>query len=236
MLNSVREAIAYAQKEAGAFERRRVVVGGYGDTKILVMAGLSPGEHVVTNGNLLMDAESQMKNPSTSDVPALKWESPPSSAASPSPIPPSAWDALLDEIAATGSALAADDLKAYQLAAANLRTAMPKLPSPVPDELAQALGAIDSSIRGMGAAKNLPDARVEYLPLSEAAATLALILKKSKTGAGKIDIFACPMTQTAFPSAPAKARWIQSGGPTRNPWFGTEMIECGMKLSPEAQP
>ncbi|MEI8294733.1 MAG: efflux RND transporter periplasmic adaptor subunit [bacterium] len=236
LLNTGREAIAYVQKEAGVFERRRVVVGGYGDTKFLALSGLSAGEQVVTNGNLLMDAESQMKNPETAAGSTLRWNEPASHAATPSPIPPSPWDSLLDAIAATGSALAADDLNAYHQAVAKLSAVIPKLPSPVPDELAQAVAAIGSAIRGMGTPKNLPDARADYLPLSEAAANLALILKKSKTGAGNIDILACPMTQTAFPSAPAKARWIQSGGPTRNPWFGSEMIECGVKLSPEAQP
>ncbi len=236
LLNTGRDAIVFVQKEGGQFERRRVVAGGYGDTKVLISSGLSTGDRVVTNGNLLMDAEFQMKNPDSGSGAALHAAMTETAVPTSSPIPRSAWDPLLEGIAGAGDALAADDLKAYREAASNLQADLSGLPNPAPGELAPALSAIRAATRSIGTATELAAARAEYLPVSEGGADLALALKKSKSGAGGIEIFACPMSQTAFPSAPAKARWIQSGGAVRNPWFGAEMVECGVKLSPEAQP
>jgi hypothetical protein len=40
------------------------------------------------------------------------------------------------------------------------------------------------------------------------------------------------MTAEAFDGAPARAQWLQLAPPLRNPWFGKEMLECGVEVAP----
>ena len=151
--------------------------------------------------------------------------------------PESVWDPILRKIAAVGLALSADDLKAYQKSITHLQEDFPKLPENAPADLQttwETLERLRSAATGQQA--SLPEARAAYLPISEAAVDFALALQSHAMGGGSVEVFACPMTKNAFPSAPAKARWLQSGGPLRNPWFGAEMIDCGSKILPEARP
>jgi len=45
-----------------------------------------------------------------------------------------------------------------------------------------------------------------------------------------LKIFRCPMTKNAFPGAPARSDWVQLAGPLHNPYFGTEMLDCGSEV------
>lgn len=63
VLDTGRRAVAYVDRGGGAYERRDVRVGRRGDTKVEILSGLSPGENVVSQGNLMIDAESQMAQP-----------------------------------------------------------------------------------------------------------------------------------------------------------------------------
>ncbi len=148
------------------------------------------------------------------------------------PTPAHPLDPILNTIAAVGAALAADDLDAYKAATQGLHAPLPPLTEQGSQDVAVALGKVENA-RHLGATESdLAAARAAYLPLSEAAAELALALQAGSSGAGGVAVFACPMTDSAFPGAPAKARWVQTSGPTRNPWFGAEMLECGAKINP----
>ena len=235
VLNTGARSIVFVQKDRGAFEPRKVSVSAYGDHFAEISSGLADGEIVVTNGNLLMDAESQMKNSASlsgdSRTPpvAQKVDHPLASE--------SVWDPMLRKIASVGLALSADDLKAYQEAIPHLHEDFPKLPENAPPDLQKTWESLEHLISAAaGQEKSVPEARAAYFRLSEAAVDFALALQSHAMGGGSVEVFACPMTKNAFPGAPAKARWLQSGGPLRNPWFGAEMIDCGSKILPEARP
>ena len=41
------------------------------------------------------------------------------------------------------------------------------------------------------------------------------------------------MVDQAIPDVPKKALWIQTGGRgLKNPYFGSEMLECGKEIQP----
>ncbi|HEY5792842.1 MAG TPA: hypothetical protein VIS74_06050, partial [Chthoniobacterales bacterium] len=74
----------------------------------------------------------------------------------------------------------------------------------------------------------LAEARRQFLPLANARAAAAL-QSRSKD----FTVFECPMTGSAFPGAPASARWIQAAGTElRNPYLGREMQSCGNEVKP----
>ncbi len=236
VLDTGANVIAYVDKGGGAYERRSVIVSARGDEDLLISEGLAEGEKVVTNGNLLLDGESQMKDSTSgeghADQKAVSDEKP----AAAQPVVVGVADPLLLAVAKVAAALAADDLKGYQSAVMGLHVELPPPPDSAPPSLKAAFLAMDKVRHLSGMESTLAEARVAYLPVSEAAATLVLELQQERAGAESFLVFACPMTESAFPGAPAKARWIQSGEPLRNPWFGIEMAECGAKIIPAAKP
>ena len=70
------------------------------------------------------------------------------------------------------------------------------------------------------AAKDLADARKQFLPFSTTVVDLARALKGQDKGFIGIKIYHCPM-------APEPGLWMQAEGPLRNPFFGTRMLACG---------
>ena len=55
-------ARAYVETAPGHYQQRIVKLGRVGDTHVEVLDGLHEGEHVVTSGNLLIDAQAQLNN------------------------------------------------------------------------------------------------------------------------------------------------------------------------------
>jgi hypothetical protein len=175
-----------------------------------------------------MDAESQMKNPDSPGGSALHVEKTAEVIPTVSPIPRSVWDPLLDVIANAGTALAADDLKAYRDAASSLRAAISSLPSPAPEALASDLSAIEASTQTIGSANDLAAARAEYLPLSEAAADLALALKKTQSGAGRSRFLPARCRGMRFPPhQPRRGGYNPAGAdPESVVWTRNDRVWC----------
>ncbi len=233
VLDTGRRVVAYVDKGEGRFERRDLRVAARGDDQVLVASGLAEGERVVTQGSLLLDAESQMKDSGGDSAlpdPSLVSNASTSAAKTPS----HSLDAILAVVAGVGETLAADDLTAYQTAVEGLHIPMPQ--EPLSTDIQGAVSELEKTRHLTGKVSSLEEARAAYLPLSEAASTLVLALQKERAGAGEFSVFACPMTESAFPGAPAKARWIQNQEPLRNPWFGAAMAECGAPVILEARP
>ncbi|MCX6854097.1 MAG: hypothetical protein NTV80_04235, partial [Verrucomicrobia bacterium] len=69
--------------------------------------------------------------------------------------------------------------------------------------------------------------RRSFLPWSQEIAALAL-----KTKVTDLHVFRCSMTNDLWPGAPANAAWIQLTKDLRNPYWGKEMLECGMEVKP----
>ena len=73
------------------------------------------------------------------------------------------------------------------------------------------------------AAKNLEEARKNFLPFSTSLVALAKRLRKSDTDFAALKVYHCPM-------APKPGLWLQAKGPLRNPFYGSEMLTCGEEV------
>jgi len=62
VMDSGSEQLVYVSLKDGYFEPRKVQVGARVDNKVIVLAGLTEGERVVTSGNFLVDSESKLKS------------------------------------------------------------------------------------------------------------------------------------------------------------------------------
>ncbi len=80
-------------------------------------------------------------------------------------------------------------------------------------------------------APDLESARKEFHRLSEPVVGLGRLLRPLPAFA-TLKLYECPMTRRAFPGAPPKAAWLQLGGPIRNPYFGADMLDCGVEVRP----
>jgi membrane fusion protein, copper/silver efflux system len=61
VLRDGRRSVVYAEKSSGAYEQRAVRTGRVGDEGIEILEGLKEGERVVAQGNLMIDAEAQLR-------------------------------------------------------------------------------------------------------------------------------------------------------------------------------
>lgn len=187
VLDTGQRAVAYVDRGGGAYEKRDLRVGRRGDIAVEILGGLAEGEKVVTQGNLMIDAEAQMAQPDSLGA----VEEVPASAVDEATM--ERWTAL----SAGAAALAADDLAAFK-----------------------ASGAVKEPAPDLAAAR-----RAFYKVVTPA-------VEEALRYPGAVRVYECPMTSSAFPGAPDKARWIQFDPPLRNPWFGAAMLECGSEVKP----
>lgn len=229
------EAVAYVDQGGGAYSRRVLKLGRRGDALIEVASGLSAGDKVVVNGNLLIDGQAEMNRsfaePAATPLPTN----------APTTTLPAITDgqrqavkeflALADAVTA---ALAADNLDEFNTQAAKLHAALPKLM----DGFAGADVAWHSLLQGiekgshLEKAGDLKAARKSFHPFSNASVALAQALRRSDKEFTSLKVFRCPMTKDAFPGAPNRAEWVQLQPSVRNPYFGTEMLDCGAEVKP----
>jgi len=238
--------VAYVEHAPGNYEARALRLGRIGDEVVEVTAGLSEGERVVTQGNLLLDSQSQIAGVPRPEEPAIEGDhARPVSSPEPKPaaagpagaavhgaVAPGAQRAVRDFLKAADAvreALAADGLARFNVAAAALHPVVAALP-----EIA-ALPALARAGKAahLPAAKDLPSARKSFYPLSTALVEVVRGLRgipEIAAASADATLYQCPMVKRAFPDAPKTATWIQFGGPVRNPWFGADMIDCGTEL------
>ena len=202
------EPLVYVVKSDGVYEPRAVKLGRVGDDTYEVVSGVQEGERVVTNGNLLIDAQAQLNR---GGQPERK----------PVEIHPALTDAqreaakqFLTFADSLAQRLAADDLAGFNRLATERHDA--------PEGI-----AVD-----LRTAPDLPMARKSFQPLGDALAGWAAQLRASDPAFASVRIYRCPMTADAFPGAPAKAAWVQLSAPIRNPYFGAEMPDCGDEVKP----
>ncbi len=125
---------------------------------------------------------------------------------------------------AISAALAADSLQGYNEAAGKLSAAV-----------GEAVGSLDAghpwaspltALREQSElqpAADLATARKDFLPFSTAFVDFAGALRQQAAAFNSLKIYRCPM-------APGKGVWIQLKGPLRNPYYGEEMLECGVEV------
>jgi len=223
------DSIVYLDRGEGAYAQTTVKTGRRGDELVEILSGLNPGDRVVTQGNLLLDGQAELDRSFTSEAPATS---------SPSTITltPAQQAAIRDFIPVADSmaaALAAGDLAAFNKAAGSTMPATTALVSAltntgIPE---QDLAALDKA-RHIHGITDLKAARKAYLDFSTAATAILQPLR-STPGFPPLKIWQCPMVNEAIPGAPSKARWIQSSTrPIHNPYFGSEMPDCGEEVQP----
>ena len=227
--------LVYVDKGGGAYEQREVKLGRRGDSSWEVLEGLTAGEAVVTQGNLLIDAQAQLNSGGSPDNAA-----PEASTNSAGLLTAMAFgepqQALLSELFAgadkLGVALAADDLSAFNAATQPLHALVPKVAAVLND--LKGWSTIASQLNQSGhlaEAKNLAEARKAFHGFVTPVTELALGIRRNTTNAVP-RIFQCPMTKRSFVGAPANARWIQLTTETRNPYYGAAMLDCGAEVKP----
>lgn len=202
--------LVYVDKSGHAYEPRPVVTGRVGDADVEILSGLKPGERVVTQGALLIDAQSQVSGLPLPPPPSAQSNHNGYFASEPAAAAPVALPReLLLTAADASSALASDDLAAY----AKL------LPALTADNQPDSLAPLAAKLV---AGPDLTAARAAFEPWSTALADLTLALPAAERG---VTVFQCPMTPVL-----GTGRWIARDDKLRNPFYGSEMLECGEAL------
>jgi Cu(I)/Ag(I) efflux system membrane fusion protein len=221
------QAVAYVDRGGGAYEQAVLKAGRRGDTHLEVLSGLSEGDQVVTNGNLLIDGQAEMNR-------AFMSPPEPTEPATPQPgLDETQLRSIADFIKvadAMAAALAKDDLAAFNQASG---PAMAVTGSMV-KSLRQAAEKTDDldKARHFHGFDDLKSARIAFHRFSVAATALLQPLRKAGQPA-ELQIYECGMVDEAIPNVAPKARWIQTGGRSlANPFFGAEMLECGKTIKP----
>ncbi|MBN8249324.1 MAG: efflux RND transporter periplasmic adaptor subunit [Verrucomicrobia bacterium] len=224
--------VVFVELASGHYAQRAVRLGRRGDTEVEVLEGLAPGDRVVTQGALLLDAQAQLNAVAlgTPFTPAA------SSAAQHEPLTAAQQGAAMAAVTAADSlarALASDDLAAFNTAAPAMHRDAEALGSalastPGWQSLAEPLGRAGH----LDVAADLASARRQFQALMAALVPLAQQVRSSEPALQSLKIYRCPMTQRSFPGAPPRAEWLQLSGPLRNPYFGSEMPDCGSEVTP----
>jgi membrane fusion protein, copper/silver efflux system len=133
---------------------------------------------------------------------------------------------LVDMADATSQALADDNLPAFLKQFGQLDSVLAPLakefgPTHPLGGLVQRLASASKS----DPAKDLEQARVQFLTFSAGMVDLAKKLKQADPSFAALKTYHCPM-------APAPGLWLQAKGPLRNPFFGAKMLKCGEELAP----
>lgn len=221
------EAVVYIDQEGGAYKYTVIKTGRRGDTLVEVLSGLKQGDAVVTNGNLLIDGQAEMNR---------SFMSPPETM--PVAVPMAALNDeqkksigdFINIADAMAAALAADDLAKFNAVsepAMSITGAMVKLLRPN----GESLDDLDKA-RHFHGFDDLKAARAAFHKFS-IAATVALEPLRKAGQAPEFQIYECPMVDQGIPGAAKKGRWIQTGGRSMgNPFFGSEMLECGKEIKP----
>lgn len=229
-----RQAVAYRSLGGGAFERRPVRVGRIGDQAAEILDGLEAGDRVVTEAAFLVDAQAQIRGVAgggPSQMPAAQ-EGSPSRMGSSAPAPVGDFLRLFADLS---ESLASDRLDGFRAAVTGLGPRLQALrqwvsepANAVPVELRQAVDSIALPPDPPGTS-SLAEARKWFLEQSRGGLELARWTRRSGWESG-VRAFECPMVDRAIPSAPKRAAWLQRGTSVRNPFFGAEMLDCGLEL------
>ncbi|MBC8128469.1 MAG: efflux RND transporter periplasmic adaptor subunit [Gloeobacteraceae cyanobacterium ES-bin-144] len=223
-------AVVYLDEGGGAYTQTPVKLGRHGEKFVEILSGLNAGDKVVTNGNLLIDGQAELNRSFGSTAPDTK------PADLTSDLNQSQKIAIVDFIKVSDSmsaALAKDDLSEFNKVAGdsmktieNLTRSLASLDIPK-----EKLEALDKS-KHFHDFNDLKSARLAFHPFSMAGAAIIGSLRKMKDFPN-VQIWECPMVDEAIPGASKKGRWLQTGNrPGTNPFFGTEMSDCGKEIEP----
>ena len=239
VLDTGKRQIVFLALPGGRFEPRRVEAGVEDDEgRVQVLAGLAPGDLVVTSGQFLLDSESRLREAVQKflESKAAGAAGGGQGAAAPSANPPPAPFALspaaqerVDAIVSAYLTLA-ESLGAVQKDAAPLK----------PGGLVAAIHALHGEVSGAEAMRLVSEAATAAESLtgkaidqqreafkSVSAKVIALIdaMPPSPKLAESLFVLNCPM---------AKADWLQRKADVANPYYADDMKECGSVVRPVA--
>jgi hypothetical protein len=122
-------------------------------------------------------------------------------------------------------ALAADDLKAFNLQAAQLATVLPSLQQELvaPNPFAVLVKRLAAAVPEQPA-PDLRAARSRFLAFSTTAVEIVKALRKADPKFFGLKIYHCPM-------APEPGLWMQAHSPLANPFYGRDMLTCGEEVT-----
>jgi Cu(I)/Ag(I) efflux system membrane fusion protein len=219
--------VVFVDRGNRAYAARDIQLGRIGDTTAEVLAGLAEGDRVVTQGALLLDGQAQLAHAAVAGVadPGPGSPSPATIVSAAEPAHDAAAYALLKTLAFAGAdaatALAADDLPAYQKNLPALRTALHAYLS---GYAAAARGPLGEFKDALVDGPDLRAARRAFEPFSTALVDLARAQHVHHREG--LHAFQCPMTPVL-----GTGRWLSRTGTLRNPYFGSAMLECGEELN-----
>ncbi|HEY6170604.1 MAG TPA: efflux RND transporter periplasmic adaptor subunit, partial [Verrucomicrobiae bacterium] len=215
------QPVVYLDKGGGTYEQRPVKLGRVGDEDWEVLDGLSAGDPVVINGNLLIDAQAQLNQSAQGtrhdhSAPSAPVESKPAGAPMPKLTDEQrrAAQEFLAVINTLGAALAADKLEDFNRTSPKLHTLLPELAGALKGAAGweSFVGEVNK-VGHFGPADDLKAARKSFAPLSMAAVEFAKRLRAEESAFASVKIFLCPMTEDAFPGAPKRGTWVQLAPP-----------------------
>jgi membrane fusion protein, copper/silver efflux system len=213
--------VVYVEKSEGLYDQRPVKLGRVGDEHWEVLQGLSEGEKVVTAGNMLIDAQAQLNqggSAQSAEVPDFTEHQ------------QQAARELIALAHDLSAALAGDSVQQFNNAAAKADSVAQHFSSAFAD--AEAWKEIAGKVTAASQFKpvsDLKEARRSFQPFAAAVVEVARLARAQPAFAG-VRLFRCPMTDQAYPGAPKTAMWVQTNAPLRNPFFGSEMIDCGTEV------
>lgn len=218
VLDTGSRKVVWLAHGGGRFEPQDVVTGATGDDgSIQVLEGLQIGQHVVVSAQYLIDAESRflesVRKLSDKDLMPGGTALPAHEAIAIDATARAALDTTLTAYLALTTAFAADrdDDAAWH----DLLGAAQSLGAALPESFAKDAEALRTAAAASG--EGLAKRRELLVPLS---AALVAITERARPGpaVGEILVMHCPMVP---------ADWLQTGDELRNPYYGSEMLECG---------
>jgi Cu(I)/Ag(I) efflux system membrane fusion protein len=227
-------SVVYVETEPGRFEIRPVTVGPILRDKIVILEGLKVGEKVATSGNFLIDSQMQLAGkPSLIDPTRaiakkeerkgpLVFEN--VTVAQVSGDVGKKLESLYDAYFEVQKALAVDEMPSADTAQTLSSTAAELSNSTdIPAgarKLTSDLAINAEHLHHM----DLAGARKAFKPISHAVVTLATQIR-SEDAEQPFTHFYCPMVPGGG------GDWLQPGGELLNPYFGSQMLRCGEKVS-----
>ena len=131
---------------------------------------------------------------------------------------------LVEVADALSTTLAADSLQPYNQALGGVAAAAQGLRQAFPEDHAwnALVGEVQASAK-LQPSPDLKSARESFLPFSTAVTRFLQAARKQVPSMAGLKVYRCPM-------APAPGIWIQKQGPLRNPYYGEEMLDCGVEV------
>ena len=233
IIQSGPDAVVYIDQDGGAYTQTPVEIGRRGDKFVEILSGLKAGDKVVTNGNLLIDGQAEMNRAFMTPVATADTAAPVAMKDGLTGLQQESIQKFIKVADAMAAALAADDLTTFNKASEPAMMAT--------ESLTESLAAIPGNkqkLESLGETKHfhgfedLEHARAAFQKFSFAATAVLGPLRTTK-GFPELQIWECPMLDQAVPGAPKKGYWIQTNGrPGRNPFFGSQMVDCGKEIKP----